>query len=85
MKRGAGEWDLVLPRLMRAFRGTPNSATGETVNMLMLGRELRVPDQLVNTETDHHDYSSYVLKLLERLEQAHNMLREGQLLVKNAD
>ena len=53
--------------------------------MLKLGRELRLPDQLVNTETDHYDYSSYVLKLLERLEQAHNILRERQLLVKTAD
>ena len=85
LKRGAGEWDLVLPQLMRAFRGTPHSATGETANMLLLGRKLRLPNQLVNTEADHHDYSSYVLKLLEWLEQAQNMLRERQPLIKNAD
>ena len=69
---------------MRAFRGIPPSATCETADMLMLEQELHLPDQLVNTETDHHDYSSYVLKLLERLEQAHSRPREKQLLIKNA-
>ena len=85
LKRGSREWDLVLPQLMRAFRSISPSATGKTANMLILGREIRLPDPLVNTETDHHDYSSYVLKLIERLERAHNMLREQQLLKKTAD
>ena len=34
--RGQDEWDLLLPQLIRAFRGTPHSATGETPNFLML-------------------------------------------------
>ena len=38
------DWDLVLPQLLRAFRGTPQSSTGETANLSMLGRELRLPD-----------------------------------------
>lgn len=40
------EWDVLLPQLLQAYRGTPHTATGETANMLMLGRELRLPDQL---------------------------------------
>ena len=44
--RGQDEWNLLLPQLMRAYRDTSHSATGETANMLMLGRELRLPDQL---------------------------------------
>ena len=44
LTRGQEEWDLLLPQIMRAFRGTPHSVTGETANMLMLGRELRLPD-----------------------------------------
>ena len=31
---------------MRAYRDTPHTATGETANLLMLDRELRLPDQL---------------------------------------
>ena len=46
LRRGQEEWDLLLPQIMRAFRGTPHSVTGETANFMMLGRELRLPDQL---------------------------------------
>ena len=46
LRRGQEEWDLLLPQIMRAFRGTPHSVTGETANLMMMGRELRLPDQL---------------------------------------
>ena len=48
LDRGQGDWDLMLPHLMRAFRGTPHTGTDETANMLMLGREFRLPDLLLN-------------------------------------
>ena len=35
-----------MPQLIRTFIGTPQIATKETTNKLMLGRELRLPDQL---------------------------------------
>jgi len=44
--RGQEEWDVVLPQVMRAYRDTPPTSTGETTNLLMLGRETRVPDHL---------------------------------------
>ena len=40
LERGQDEWDVLLPQLPRAYRGTPHTATGETANMMMLGREL---------------------------------------------
>ena len=46
LRRGQKEWDLLLSQIMMAFRGTPHSVTGETANFMMLGRELRLPDQL---------------------------------------
>ena len=46
LRRGQEEWDLLLTQIMRAFRGTPHSVTRETANLMMLGRELRLPDQL---------------------------------------
>ena len=46
LRRGQEEWDLLLPQIMRGFRGTPDSVTGETANLMMLGRELWLPDQL---------------------------------------
>ena len=41
LERAQEEWDLLLLQLLRAYWGTPHMATGETANMLMLGKELR--------------------------------------------
>ena len=46
LRRGQEKWDLLLLQIMRALWGTPHSVTGETANLMMLGRELRLPDQL---------------------------------------
>ena len=46
LDRDQKDWDLLLPQIMRAFRGTPHTATGETANYMMLGREARLLDQL---------------------------------------
>jgi len=40
------EWDLVLPHVMRAYRSMPHTSTGDTSKLLMLGREMRVPDHI---------------------------------------
>ena len=46
------EWDQLVPQIMRAVRATPHSSTGETPNYLMLGRETRLPhDLLLNYPT----------------------------------
>ena len=44
LEKDQEDWDLVLPQIMRAFRGTPHTTTGETPNLMMLGRELKLPD-----------------------------------------
>ena len=48
LNRGQEDWDLVLPQLLRDFRGNSHTSTGETANMLMLGQELRLPDLLMS-------------------------------------
>ena len=65
------EWDLLLPQIMRAFRGTPHSATGETANFIMLGREARLPDQLVQPLPPTETLVQYAVNLDKRLRQAH--------------
>ena len=87
LDRGQEDWDLVLPQILRAFRGTPHTATGETPNLMMLGRELRLPDQLLyasppSEATTRHQY---VLDVRERLEAAHSMLQEKQVRVRQED
>ena len=78
--RGQDEWDLLLPQVMRAFRGTPHSATGETANLLMLGRELRLPDQLLGDPTlpEFQPQHEYVVGMQQRLDEAHQALRQQQ-------
>ena len=48
LNRGQDDWDLVLPQLLRAFPGTPHACTRKTVNLLMLERELHLPDLLTS-------------------------------------
>ena len=75
-------WDRLLPQLMRAFRATPHSRTNETANFLMLGRECRLPDQLVyGTHTIQlTTRTSYAVALKNRLESAYDLLRLQQML-----
>jgi len=73
--RGQEELDVVLPQVMRAYRSTPHTTTGETPNLLMLGRETRVPDHLTYhiPEPDYsiHEYAS---ELVEKMKVAHEIL-----------
>ena len=76
----------MLPQLMRAFRGTPHSVTGKTANMMMLGRELRLPVQLDDPAlTPKVDRTTYIQELEKRLQQAHDVLREQQLVTRQED
>ena len=69
LDRGQDEWDMLLPQLMRAFRGTPQHHHGETPNLLMLGRELCLPDQLqyLPPPQELSTWHQYVQDLRERL------------------
>jgi hypothetical protein len=44
---GQREWDEMLPIVMAAYRALPRSSTGYSPNYLFLGRELRMPLDLV--------------------------------------
>ena len=87
LNRGQGDWDLVLPQLLRDFRGTPHASTGETANILMVGRELRLPNLLMSIPSPriYQAHSEYVQEMAERLEEAHTLLREQQMTVRRED
>ena len=76
------EWDLNLGCLAAAFRATPSSSSGFTPNMLMLGREVRIPAELRSGRAcDSEDqsvnsYGEYVNWLRDRLLAAHDIARE---------
>jgi len=69
--------------IMRAYRSTPHTSTGETLNLLMLGRETRVPDHLTY-HIPEQDYSihEYASELVEKMKVAHEILWEKQWQVR---
>ena len=80
------DWDRHLGCLAGAYRATVHESTGYTPNMLMLGREVRLPAEIMyaspTTGEDISSYGEYVDKVRSRLEKAHEVARE--FLGKNA-
>ena len=87
LDKGQDEWDLLLPQIMRAFRGTSHTSTGETPNLLMLGRELRLPDQLqyLPPPQEASTRHQFVQDVRQRLEEAHSLLQKQQMHIRQED
>ena len=87
LSRSQEDWDLLLPQIMRTFRATPHSGTGETANGLMLGREVRLPDQLMcpTPYEEPAERSQYAIELCEKLRQVHEIQRERQKDIRQMD
>lgn len=87
LRCGQDEWEQLLPQIMRTFRDTPHLVTGKTANLIMLSRELQLPDQLQlqPTPAEITPQNEYCRELVERLEVAHKVLREQQKAVRQKD
>ena len=85
-----GEWDRHLGCLAAAYRATPHSTTGMTPNLLMLGREVRLPVEVMmgvgkaTTGEEVTSYGEYVDNLRLHMQKAHDVAREhlGKKAVK---
>jgi len=70
-------WDQQLSMLTAAYRATPHETTGLSPNMLMLGREVRLPGEFpVLPTSDSSSPGSYGQKLRETLQEAHEIARQ---------
>ena len=72
--------ELGLGCLAAAYRATPNDSTGFTPNLVMLGREVRLPYEVAGIDTidsEIKSYSDYVNKIKEWLETAHDIVRKN--------
>ncbi|XP_013381256.1 uncharacterized protein LOC106152279 [Lingula anatina] len=72
------EWDRYIQQIAGALRSSVNRDTGFTPNMLMLGREVNTPAQLmfpIITSTAQ-DYGEYVSKFILKTQQAHQIARD---------
>ena len=74
------EWDRLVPQIMRIIRATPHRSTGETPNSLMLGRNVRLPhDLLVNYPTGlDFTEDEYAAQLQKDMQTAYIKLRQHQ-------
>ena len=79
LKGNQANWDEHLQQLAGAIRSTVNRSTGFTPNMMMLGREVTLPVDLMmgNTKDLPEDIpAEYVSRLRKSLMQTHTLARE---------
>ena len=78
-KDGNIEWDKNIHFITAAYRATPEDSTGFTPNVLMLGRETRLPVDLVLGNTTSGvltNYGEYVQDVRQHLIRAHYVARK---------
>ena len=75
------QWDEKLPALLMAYRSAEHEATGYTPARLMLGRELRLPMDLVTGRPPDDEAptvrTEYAVALQERLTEVHHQVRNN--------
>ena len=74
------DWDQHVPLLMMAYRTAVHETSGNTPAKLMLGRDLRLPvDLLTGRPNDEplSEVTDYAIDLQEKLERVHNFAREN--------
>jgi hypothetical protein len=77
---GQRDWDEYLPYIMMAYRSAVQDTTGYSPNLMMLGREVELPIDLVLGTPPGEESSStrieYVKDMNEKMEMAHQVARE---------
>ena len=75
-------WDVHLGCLAGAYRATPNESTGLTQNLLLFGREIRMPYEIVKEgisfglEKNSKNWGEHAIKIRDRLHRAHHVGRK---------
>lgn len=81
------DWDKHLPYVLMAYRSSVHESTGYTPNMLMLGREVATPLDImysISKENEQQSVHEYVWKLRKIMEEAHQFTRQftGQAMLR---
>lgn len=72
------DWDLNLGCLAMAYRCTPQESTNFSPNFIMLGRELKLPLEILfcpKEDDDNSSYGEYINNLRDNLYEAHIIVR----------
>lgn len=71
------DWDLQIDFATLAYRCSPQESTGETPNMMMLGREVALPlDLMTEPPEDEDEMNDYAEDLRDRMRIAHDRARK---------
>jgi len=73
------DWDLYLGCLAGAYRATPHESTSLTPNMMMLGREVRMPGDVMFGQVvveKAENPAEYAMNLRSRIARAHDVARK---------
>lgn len=83
LKGNQTDWDKHIARLMAAYRSSTNESTGITPNMMMLGREVKTPLNIIfgynQPEEISVSFGDYVSQLRHRMRLAHEICRRFKL------
>lgn len=74
------DWDRFLPYVMMAYRSSVHETTGFTPNLMMLGREVTTPLDIMYempTEVKYIPSNKWAWQLKETMEEAHKYVREN--------
>ena len=75
--RGSRDWDKLLPYAASAYRSSPQESTGESPNMMMLGRETSLPIDLTMPAAPKDErLGDFAEDLKMRIQQAHQRAEE---------
>lgn len=79
LHKSQNKWDQWVQQIAGAIRSSVNRSTGFTPNMLMLGREVNTPAQLMFpcVKEKYEDYGEYVSGLMENMKKAHDCARSN--------
>ena len=70
------DWDKYLPMVTSAYRSTVHETTKETPNMMMFGREVTLPIDVMYKEPKDDEDKDYTQELRERLDRTYERVRE---------
>ena len=74
------DWDIMLPLAMMSYRSSVHDSTSETPNMVMTGRQINLPLDVMTTNNPELQYDhapAYVKKLEEDLRSSYIRVREA--------
>ena len=76
-KESVGDWDIMLPIFLMAYRSSVHNSTGETPHYMLTSREMKVPLDLLYTKPSESLTSvpSYVKQLEDRFVKAYSNAR----------